>query len=51
MLCASLYVFKDIVEIYLAGGSLSNIDDGEEDEVGTGVPGAVNVEVAEAGAL
>ena len=43
------HVFKDIVEIYLAGGSLSSIDDGEEAEVGAGVP--VAAEAAEAGAL
>ena len=42
------YVFKEFVEIYLAGGSLSNIDDGDEAEVGAGVPVAV---AAEAGAL
>ena len=47
-LCHFTYVFKDIVEIYLAGGSLSNIDEGDEAEVGAGVPTAVP---AEAGAL
>ena len=51
MLCATLYVFKDIVKIYLAGGSLSSIDDGEEAEVGAGVPAAVAAEATEAGAL
>lgn len=54
MLCAIIYVFKGIFEIYLAGGSLSNIDDGDEAEVGAGIPVAVAAEateVTEAGAL
>ena len=38
------YVFKDIVEIYLAGGSLSSIEDDDEAEVGAGVPVAVAAE-------
>ena len=45
MLCVTLYVFKDI---YLAGGSLSNNDEGDEAEVGAGVPATV---AAEAGGL
>ena len=44
-----LYILlKDFFEIYLAGGSLSNIEDGDGAEVGAGVPAAV---AAEAGAL
>ena len=48
ILCAIIYKFKGIFEIYLAGGSLSNIEDGDEAEVGAGVPVPV---AAEAGAL
>ena len=44
-------IFKWIFEIYLAGGSLSNIDDGDKAEVGAGVPVAVAAEAAEADAL
>ena len=44
-------IFKWIFEIYLAGGSLSNIDDGDKAEVGAGVPVAVAAEATEAGAL
>ena len=51
MLCAIIHIFRGIFEIYLAGGSLSNIDDGDEAEVGASVPVAVAAEAAEAGAL
>ena len=46
-LCRPLYIyFKGIFEIYLVGGSLSNIDDGDEAEVGAGIPVAVAAEAA-----
>lgn len=44
---AIIYIyFKGIFEIYLVGGSLSNIDEGDEAEVGADVPGAVAAEAA-----
>ena len=44
-LCHYIY-FKGIFEIYLVGGSLSNIDEGDEAEVGADVPVAVAAEAA-----
>ena len=46
ILCAIIYIFKGIFEIYLVGGSLSNIDEGDEAEVGADVPVAVAAEAA-----
>ena len=44
-LCHYIYL-KGIFEIYLVGGSLSNIDEGDEAEVGADVPVAVAAEAA-----